>query len=136
MLISGKTEEEHEARNAKFVSEYREFLVGRGLEKKSIERRVGAVEDFLETNLYYALGCSMEESIREIPFFFGCRVPGKYAFSDKDRFSEMIRAVRDFYFLMGQKGRIGEEEIDMMEFTIKEEHKDWMQAFRNHRPMY
>jgi len=112
----------------RLLSEFKEWLVKKGLSDKVIDKHSGNVEFYLDPFLIHQDVKSAAEGIKEIGYFLGYWFISKSAWSSRTSIKSNIASLKKFYQFMLQQGEISKDAYDDMKEWIKEEKEEWLAA--------
>jgi hypothetical protein len=114
--------------NAKLLASFEQWLLAKGLGKKSIKEHVKNADFYINTYLLYEEAISAKEGAWRISSFLGDWFIRKALWSSQTSIKENAASLKKFYTFMLEKGEIDADDLQELKEAIKEEMDEWLEA--------
>lgn len=118
--------EEIEQYNDKLLSEFKDWLAGKGLSPKTIDKHLSNVSFFINDYLLYNDDIEAQDGIPEVSMYLGYWFIKKALWSSPATIKENAASLKKFYQFMLEKGEITKEDFSELKNTIKENMPEWI----------
>lgn len=107
-------------RNEKYIKEFKEWLIEKGLTKKTISKHLCHVGIYVDDFLNYYDIIKIEDGTKEVVGFLDGWYARRCLRPSKGAIKEMAASLKKFYQFMSEKGYVKVEDYDDMCSVIKE----------------
>ena len=114
--------------NEVYLEWFKQDLEEKGLKPKTIRNHLENMDLYLNEYLQYEDANSMEKGIDMASDFLGYWFIRKCLWSSPDTVRSCSASIKKFYKSMLARGKISQEDYDMLVFTIKDNLEDWMDS--------
>ena len=114
--------------NEVYLEWFKQDLEEKGLKPKTIRNHLENMDLYLNEYLQYEDANSMEKGIDMTSDFLGYWFIRKCLWSSPDTVRSCSASIKKFYKSMLARGKISQEDYDMLVFTIKDNLEDWMDS--------
>jgi len=114
--------------NAKLLASFEQWLLAKGLGKKSITEHVKNADFYINTFLLYDEAIPAKEGAWRISSFLGDWFIRKALWSSRTSIKENAASLKKFYTFMLEKGEIDADDLQELKEAIKEEMDEWLEA--------
>lgn len=114
-------------RNEKFIQEFEEWLINKGLAKKTIRKHVSNADLYINDYLNYYDAETMEDGVCTLDGFLDGWFIEKCMWSSKNSIKETAASIKKFYECMSEKGYVSKEEYKDLCEDIKDNRDDYLE---------
>ncbi len=114
--------------NATLLASFEQWLVTKGLGKKSVKEHVKNADFYINTYLLYDEAIPAKEGVWRISSFLGYWFIRKALWSSRNSIKENAASLKKFYTFMLEKSEIDADDLQELKETIKEEMDEWLEA--------
>lgn len=120
--------EQYKKENEVYLEWFKQDLEEKGLKQKTIKNHLENMDLYLNDYLLYEDAYSMEDGIHEVIGFLVYWFIRKCLWSSPDTVRSNSASIKEFYKSMLARGKVSQEDYDMLVFTIKDNLEDWMDS--------
>lgn len=113
-------------KNQKLISDFKKWLLGQSLSRKTIDKHASNVDFYINEFLLYEDVVEAAEGADEIGTFLGYWFIKKAMWAGRTAIKQNAASLKKFYQFMFEKGGIPEESLVVLKETIKEEMPEWL----------
>ena len=114
--------------NEVYLEWFKQDLEEKGLKPKTIRNHLENMDLYLNEYLQYEDANSMEKGIDMASDFLGYWFIRKCLWSSPDTVRSCSASIKKFYKSMLARGKVSQEDYDMLVFMIKDNLEDWMDS--------
>jgi len=112
-------------KNEKYLKEFENWLIEKGLGAKTINKHMDNIDLFLSDFMAYYLMMPMEEGCSEIGSFFSDFFIPKCMWATPNSVKMTAASIKKFYQCMVELNYVSKEDYDLLVEVIKEEMEVW-----------
>ena len=114
--------------NAKLLVSFEQWLLAKGLGKKSITEHAKNADFYINTFLLYDEAIPANDGAWRMSSFLGDWFIRKALWSSRTSTKENAASLKKFYTFMLEKGKIDPDDLQELKEAIKEEMDEWLEA--------
>jgi len=114
--------------NAELLTDFEQWLVQKGLGKKSVKEHVKNADFYINTYLLYEEAIPAKEGAWRISCFLGDWFIRKALWSSRTSIKENAASLKKFYTFMREREEIDTLDLQELKEAIKEEMDEWLEA--------
>jgi intergrase/recombinase len=111
--------------NENLLNDFKKWLSGKKLSKKTIDKHVSNVDFYINDFLLYEDAIEAADGVSNIGMFLGYWFIRKAMWSSKAAIKENAASLKKFYQFMLEMKVISEESFEYLQETIKEDMPEW-----------
>ncbi len=112
--------------NAKLLADFGQWLSGKGLAKKVIQRHVQNADFYINTFLLHEEAIPAREGAGHISMFLSYWFIRKAIWASPSSIRQTAASLKKFYIFMLEQGQVERETLQELKETIKEEMPEWL----------
>lgn len=121
--------EEEREKNRKTLGLFEEWLMARGLKKKTVNKHIDNVAFYINEYLLYEEIVAAADGIGSINGFFDWFFPRKAMWSNKSNTKEIAASLKKFYKFQCEGGLIEEQDYDFLLSEVKSNMDEWLSHY-------
>ena len=111
--------------NENLLIDFKKWLSGKKLSKKTIDKHVSNVDFYINDFLLYEDAIEAADGVSSMGMFLGYWFIRKAMWSRKAAIKENAASLKKFYEFMLEKKKIAKESFEYLKETIKEDMPEW-----------
>ena len=111
--------------NENLLIDFKKWLSGKKLSKKTIDKHVSNVDFYINDFLLYEDAIEAADGVSSMGMFLGYWFIRKAMWSSKAAIKENAASLKKFYEFMLEKKKIAKESFEYLKETIKEDMPEW-----------
>ena len=112
--------------NAKLLEQFDQWLSGKGLAQKTVQRHVENADFYINTFLLSEDAIPAKDGASHISMFLGYWFIRKAMWASPSAIRENAASLKKFYTFMQEQGKVSAEALQDLKETIKEEMPEWV----------
>lgn len=112
--------------NAKLLEQFDQWLSGKGLAEKTVQRHVENADFYINTFLLSEDAIPAKEGASQISMFLGYWFIRKAMWASPSAIRGNAGSLKKFYTFMQEQGKVSAEALQDLKETIKEEMPEWV----------
>ena len=122
----------NQKRNEKFIEEFENYLIEKGLGDKTINKHINNASLYIDDYLNYYDAETMEEGIHSVDGFLSDWFIRKCLWSSRNSLKETAASIKKFYECMSEKNHVSEEDYKSLCKEIKENMNRYLEEMSNY----
>lgn len=118
--------------NDELLSEFEDWLVGKGLTQKTVNKHLSNISFFINDYLLYYEDVEAKDGIPEVGMFLGYWFIKKAMWSSPATIKENAASLKKFYQFMLEKGEITKDDFSELKEIIKEDMPEWIATMKRY----
>ena len=112
--------------NKELISGFRNWLSGKGLSPKTVDKHTSNVDFYINVFLLYEDAIEAKDGIWKIDMFLGYWFIKKAMWANKRTIKENATSLKKFYQYLYEAGKVSKEDVSVLKETIKEDMPEWL----------
>jgi hypothetical protein len=111
--------------NAKLLTDFEQWLSGKGIGKKMITEHVQTIDFYINTYLLQKVAIPARDGAGGVSMFLDCWFGRKTLWASAGLIGENATSLKKFFTFMQERGEIDADDLQEVRKTIKEKMDEW-----------
>jgi site-specific recombinase XerD len=118
--------------NERLLAEFDAWLQSSGMAEKTIHNHLSNIDFYINEYLLYEDATEAKDGVHSINMFLGYWFIRKAMWASQASIKRNAASLKKFYTFLLEKGFIGDEDLNELKETIKEEMPEWLATLKRY----